>query len=355
MRLRYVIILVALTAMVGCKRRNRSGVIVGPNAAGKRAEKEAAAALKGTADEEMGVGMKQKGSGGGMNKWRDVGVYVDGRPVGVVAFGELPVGLKPTWVVEEHSIELDPGYTGPTTRKSYARRYRIVDFLKALGVDVKRIKEIQVLGPRTTQVIIASGKELRSPKGESFMFRFGGAVGGKAIPVVPAAFGNGVMPDKMGAIFVYIDKKPPVLIPDEGLALDGKVIDGVPYYGEPMKGGVRVYSDDHLTTVIKKQALDEVPAETAPDGTRRWKLAAVLKQSGVDLSKVVELWVIADERRKQKLTRAELETVTFTMDDDNKNRIVIGDAKLKADVLALHSHALTPDELPQIRPDESSD
>jgi len=34
--------------------------------------------------------MAQKGSGRGQDKWRDVGVYVDGRPVGVVIFGELP-------------------------------------------------------------------------------------------------------------------------------------------------------------------------------------------------------------------------------------------------------------------------
>jgi hypothetical protein len=350
------VVLIALFALVGCKKRDRSGIVVSPaNASAKQAELKAAQALMGTADEEMGVGNKAKGSGTGANKWRDIGVYVDGRPVGVLSFGELPIALKPTWVVEEHSIELEPGYKGPTTRKSYARRYRIVDYLKAVGVDLRRVKEIQVLGPRTTQVIIASGKDLRSPKGQELMFRFGASVGGKAIPVVPDGFGNGVMPDKMSAVMVYIDKKPPVLKVDEGLALDGKVVDGVPYYGEPMRGGVRVYDDDRLTTVINKQLLEDAPAETSPDGKRRWKLSALLKQSGVDLSKVVEAWAIADERRKQKFSRAELDALTFTMDDEKKNQIFVGDAKLRVEALALHSHALAPDELPQIRPDESSD
>ena len=178
----------------------------------------------------------RKGGGNGLNRWRDTGVYVDGRPVGIVTFGELPIGLKPTWVPEEHSIEFDYGYKGPRTRTSYERRYRMIDYLEALGVDVARIKEIQVFGPKTTSVIIASGKELRSKKGQEFMFRFGAVVGGKAIPVVPPDFGNGVMPDKMGAVMVYIDKKPPLLDPEEGLKLDGKVVEGIPYYGEPMQG-----------------------------------------------------------------------------------------------------------------------
>ena len=59
--------------------------------------------------------MKQHGSGQGLNRWRDTAVYVDGKPVGVVTFGELPIGLKPVWVPEEHSIEFDYGYKGPRT------------------------------------------------------------------------------------------------------------------------------------------------------------------------------------------------------------------------------------------------
>jgi hypothetical protein len=356
MRTRYVILAAAVLCAwaPGCsKRRNRSGIVYGnANAAGKEAERRAAAALAGTAEEEMGgpQGMTKKGSGGGLGKWRDVGVYVDGHPVGVVAFGELPIGLKPTWVEEEHSIEFDYGYKGPRTRKSFARRYRMTDFLKALGVDVKRIKEIQVMGPKTTSVIIASGKDLRSKKGEGFMFRFGATSGGKPIPVVPDSFGNGVMPDKMGGVFVYIDKKPPTLDGEEGLVLDGKPIEGVPYYGDPMKGGVRVYVDDRLSTAIKSQALEESPAETGADGQKHWKLATVLKQNGIDLSKVVEVWAIADERRKHKWTRAELDTLTFIEGDNDQ--IYVGD-HVKASALALHSHVLSADELPQIRPDET--
>ena len=357
MKPRYLLCAAAIAALaIGCNQRHRSGAIVGnAHASGRDAEARAARALAGE-DESGPVGMVQKGSGGGMKRWSDPGVYVDGRPVGVLRFGELPVGLKPTWVVEEHSIEFDYGYKGPRTSKSYARRYRVIDLLKALGVDVKRIKEIQVTGPKETQVIIASGKELRSKKGQDFMFRFGAVVGGKPIPCVPDHFGNGVMPDKMGGIMVYIDKKPPVLVEDEGLAVDGKIVDGGVAYGEPLHAGVRVWADDRLSSSLTSQSLDELPAASVDaDGQKRWKLASVLKQSGVDLSKIVEAWLIVDERRKQKLTRAELDAVTFTLDPKHKNELLVGDGKQRASAIALHSHALAPDELPQIHADESVD
>ena len=211
------------------------------------------------------------------------------------------------------------------------------------------------MGPKTTEVIIASGKELRSKVGEGLMFRFGGSVGGKAIPVVPDKFGNGMMPDKLSAVMVYITKKPPVLVADQGLELDGKIVEGIPYYGDPMRGGVRVYLDDRLQLAITPDTLEEAPSETGPDGKKRWKLVTVLKQNGVDLSKVVEAWAIADERRKHKFTRAELDALTVATKPDQKNALYVDDGKTRVDALALHSHALAPSELPQIRPDESAD
>ena len=205
-------------------------------------------------------------------------------------------------------------------------------------------------------MLIASGKELRSKKGQGLMFRFGSVVGGKPIPVVPDKFGNGVMADKMGGMFLYLDKKPPVMVGDEGeLTLDGKPVDGVPYFGEPLRGGVRVYVDDRLSLALKPSMLKEAPPEVAPDGTKRWKLTALLKQNGVDLSKVKEAWAIADERRKQKYTRAELDALTVTTSPQHKNQLVVGDGKLNVNALALHSHELQPSELPQIRPDEDTD
>ena len=187
------------------------------------------------------------------------------------------------------------------------------------------------------------------------MFRFGAITGGKAIPVVPDSFGNGVMPDKLGGVMVYIDKKPPVIVQIEGLELDGKIVEGIPYYGYPMRGGVRVYLDDRLQLAITPTRSRRRRRRRDPTGKKRWKLVTVLKQNGVDLSKVVEAWAIADERRKHKFTRAELDALMVATRPDQKNALYLNDGKTRVDALALHSHALAPSELPRDPRQESAD
>src|SRR5438309_1851973 len=37
----------------------------------------------------------------GKARWKDTGVYLDGKPVGMLSFGELPFALLPVWIEEE--------------------------------------------------------------------------------------------------------------------------------------------------------------------------------------------------------------------------------------------------------------
>jgi hypothetical protein len=347
--------LALVTSFAGCKSRGH-GIIGRAQAASTDARQaelataRALGAIGGSDDEE-----DARAPGQGGRRWRDTGVYVDGKPVGVLSFGELPVGLKPVWVEERHSAEIEPGSRSPGFVMGKERRYRFTDYLKAVGVDLRKVKQIQVMGPKLTEVIIASGAELRSKKASEFMFRFGGVVGGKPIPHTPPDFGNGFKPDKIAAVMVYIDKKPPVLVEDEGLELDGQPVNGVPYYGEPMRGGVRVYVDDRLALQIKKTTLHAAKPVATIDGLKRYGLLALLAEHGVDTSKMVEGWLIVSERRTRKLTRAELGEVTVAMGDKHKNEVMIGHEKVDAQAVALHAHALRPDELPQIQPGEEGE
>src|SRR4051812_34378567 len=80
-------ILLLAAFATGCKEK-QPGMINAAQASvekAKQAEAATAAAIKGGDDED------NNGSGGGAKKWRDVGIYVDGKPVGILAFGELPV------------------------------------------------------------------------------------------------------------------------------------------------------------------------------------------------------------------------------------------------------------------------
>jgi hypothetical protein len=288
----------------------------------------------------------------GASKWRDVGVYVDGKPVGMLSFGELPVALKPVWVKEKISVEKTYGEPGDGTAITEQRRYRFTDYLAAVGVDLKKVKQVHVYGPRFSQTIIVTGEELRA-RGKTFRFRFGGEVQGKPIPDVPEDFGNGKSPDKISAVMVYVDKEPPVLVHNKGLVLNGEVQDAVPYGGEPVRGGVRVYFDDRLVAVVKRRLLDELKLPTTnKDGHITYSLFQFLETQGVDTKLITEAYVIRGDQRREKLSRAELESATFEADAQAKGEILIGDKKYRAQVLAFHSRRLKGSELPTFRAHE---
>lgn len=288
----------------------------------------------------------------GMARWKDVGVYLDGKPIAFLTFGELPIALKPTWVKDKVSAEKRPGTDDPGWRWAQQRFYKWSDYLKAIGVDVKRVKEIHIYGPKLSDSIVAKGSDLRGPKGDEFMFRFGGNTFGKPIPHVPYQFGNGRSPDKISGVMIYINKKPPTWQSNVGFSLDGVDQTGVPYYGEPLRGGVRIYLDDKLAAVIKRQELDAKKATQSADGDLHWKLADVLSAQGVDTSKVVEMWVIRDELRKEKFPASELPTITFSASSQAKGGVFLTDKKVKASAIALHTRALSPDEIPAVTPDD---
>jgi hypothetical protein len=154
-------------------------------------------------------------------------------------------------------------------------------------------------------------------------------------------------------VMVYIDKKPPILVENQGLFLDGVEQNGVPYYGEPVRGGVRVYLDDKLATIIKRQELDPKTATTAPDGEPQWKLAEFLKVHGVRLNTVAQMWTIEGDKRSKKFTKAEFDKLMFEAGSQSRGGVLVGPTLDLANVIALHSHALKPSEMPiPAQPDE---
>lgn len=290
----------------------------------------------------------------GMARWKDTGVYVDGKPVGFLSWGELPAALPVTWVKDKVSDRKRPGTNDPGWKWAYQRFYKFTDYLKVVGVDLRKVKEIHVYGPKLSQTLIATGADLLSPKAESFLFRFGTNTGGKAIPQAGGDFGNGKVADKVTAVMVYVTKKPPTLVRNEGLELDGVMQTGVPYYGDPIRGGVRIYLDGKLAAIIKRQELDAKKAVNAgAGGEPAWKLADIFAAQGVDTKKVVEAWVIRDERWEEKITGDDFKNLTFTAGSQAKGGVLLGDKKLKANSIMLHTKPLTDKQIP--RPTEWDD
>ncbi len=288
----------------------------------------------------------------GMARWRDTGVYVDGKPVAFLNFDELPISLQPVWVKDKVSQNKPPGC--PTCldwKWSEQRFYRFTDYLKALGIDIHKVKMMHVIGPKLEDTIAVTGKDLASAAANEFMFHFGGDISGKPIPHVPPNFGNRMQPDKINGVLIYIDRKPPTITRD-GIELDGVPQDGVPYYGEPLRGGIRIYLDDHLAAIIKRQDLDVKKATTTPDGELHWGLAQFLADKGVDTSKVVEGWVIREGLRHEEIAWKDLSKMTFSAGDKAHGGVLLGDDNLQTHVLALHTRVIRHDELPVIHPDE---
>jgi hypothetical protein len=278
--------------------------------------------------------------------WRDPGIYVDGQPVGVLTFGELPVTLRPVFREAEVSAEIQPGEKAPGFRIAKERVYRFVELFHALGVDLAKVKEVHLYGPRFTDSVVATGAQVRR-NAQEFMFRFSGSTGGQPLPIVPYGFGNGRSPDKITAVLVYVNKPPPRLMHNEGFFLDGVLQTQVPYYGEPLRGGVRIYQDDRLVFSLKRRHLHDLSG----GGAGSLRLAEMLRDNGVDLERVVEAWLIHDGLRTARFTAAQLTTLTF-QPGRRGDEVLVGDQKLPAGAIALHARTLGSAELPQLLPEE---
>jgi hypothetical protein len=281
----------------------------------------------------------------GMPRWKDTGVYVDGKPIGFLSWGELPIGCKPSWRRDKVSVEQRPGTNDPGWKWGRKRYYKFTDYLKAVGIDLGKIKELHVYGETVSQTLIVTGDELRSPRANEFWFWFGAKTSGKAVPHAPDGFGNKRVAYQINSVMVYLDKKPPTLVENQ-LSLDGVPQTGVPYHGEPLRGGVRVYLDDKLATIIKRHELDPTQATASAGGGPQWSLLGFLTAHGVDTKQVVEMWTIRDEKRSEKFSAAELAKLMFQANSQYKGAVLLGDKFVLANVIALHTRALAPSDMP---------
>ncbi len=341
-----------LCALAACGKSSSSPsaqpVAAAPTDAGAAAAPDAIAIQVADDDGDEYVPAEFKA---GADRWRDTGIYVDGKFYGLLNWPELPLALKPTWIQVKASAPKRYGTSDTGWRWAKERRYRFRDLVASLGLDLTKVREIHVYGPRFSQTTVVSGKQLRSKLADEWYFRFGGTVRGKAIEQLPDGLGNGVAADKISAVMIYIDKPPPVLDRTAGLVLDGEVQEGVPYFGTPLRGGVRVYKDDRLVAYIKRQDLPVDKANTT-SGEPRWQLFPYLTSHGVDVSDVAEGWVVREEAWKERFDRSQLESMWFAAGAQAKGHIELGDQKVKTQALILRSHPLTPAEVPAPDPEE---
>jgi hypothetical protein len=267
---------------------------------------------------------RSTGHGAGRDRWRGGGVYLDGQPIGVLRHAELPVGLEPVWETQRHRLPFRAGEP-IQYRESQVRRYRVTDYLRAVGVPLDRIVEVHFHGGRDAAIVLTRDDLLRHP--DDILFKFAGETYGKPIPIV-RSIQAGTSFDDLAALTIYIDRKPPRLTRDHGLELDGIPVHGIPYHGEPLREGVRIYLDNRLVAVLKRNQLTS-------GSNGRWSLGDVLERQGVATSRIVRLELIHDESRTAKLAWGPIE---FAFNPTASGEVVL-DAKLPANSIALFTRS----------------
>ncbi len=271
----------------------------------------------------------------GNSKWRDAAVYADGKALGFLHFGELPLSLEPIWVKSEESLDFGPGDKGPREAPVKERRYRIVDLLAAYGVDVGSIKELHLYGGKGVPMVVTA-QQLKV-HGKGLCFGFGGGTSGKPLMFSPAGLKTNTTFDQVRTIAVYATKKPPKVTAEDVL-LDGKPVEDVPYFGEPLRGGIHVYKDDRLATVIKRHKLvPESPAAVKDGDKVRFKLLRFLEIQGVYGADLADAELIYDDRRLVRLSADELAQTTFAADAQQSGQVFVGKADQATESIALYT------------------
>ncbi len=273
----------------------------------------------------------------GAERWRDATVYVDGVPRGVIWFGDLPPSLQPTWVEQEEEIDFKPGDT-VRTRTVRERRYLIASYLEAVGVDLKKVKEVHIYGGAKQYAMRLTGPDLRKVR-DCLYFRFGRQTSGKTLLGIDMKcnYKPNSDFDHLAGIAVYVKKEPPQVNEHNEVVFKGEVYRDVPYYGTPLRGGIRIYHNDRLVTLIKRRLLEErEKLATMENGELRWKLAPFLAAQGVDIKKAVVAEVIYDERRGHRFEKEALESLYFVANPQKSGEILLGDSRIPAHALALY-------------------
>lgn len=272
-------------------------------------------------------------------RFPEASVYVDGTAIAGVKFLELPANLPVRWKT----------YEGGKT----VRRYRLAEYLEALGVDLEGIRELHIYGGRG-RISIVSGAELRRVR-DTLLFSFTQDQRGKPRMHYPSdGVATNTQVDLVTDLVVYAkfappfyDRKTRVVSFEEG----GTPIEGIPYAAGERLGGTRVYLDGRLVGAIKRKSLpDKLVEPGSPErGATRYFLRAYLEEAKIPLDslKAVEL-VSGDDVAATYDAAAFAEkspSMMFTLPKRSRGRIQVADLpedRAKLDAILLYSRTAPP-------------
>jgi hypothetical protein len=245
-------------------------------------------------DDESDGGGQRGGGGAKKKKFGQSPLYVDGQPVAVVAYGELPAWL-PT-----RPVKLSDGRE--------AIRFLLAEYFEAVGVPIGKIREVHLYGGRG-RVAIIPGKEIRRLKKE-LMFSFTEGDNGKMRMHWDPKLEVSDTIDKVQAVAIYVEKKPPRWDRAQWGLVDeaGVKFEGIPYNDHPLKGGVRFYLDGRIAHHLKRNKTFErkIEPHMMVDGVPYFLLFDYLAQVGVNTRGVTAMELVDKNSIVRRIEGAEL-------------------------------------------------
>jgi hypothetical protein len=298
-------------------------------------------------------------------RFGDAAVYLDGKPVGVIRTTELPTMLK------SRQADLGGGY--------HQTRYSLVDYVRALGVDAKKLKAMHVYGG--TRAVVVDRAEL-TRIGDRISFSF--VQGDRGKPTLhwpPVKLNVNTTVDMVSAVTFYMEKEPPTLNKDGLFVMpDGTVLDGkVPYAPEEQGNGTRVYVDGALVGTVKRKKLtddmlvkppannnnndsakaktDDSTAKTAPVTTvDKFSLVSYATFLRADAKQVKSVDLVAGDDVVAHLDADAAKKTTFHVPQHNRGQAVVEfpEASRAARVSAIQIYVnSTPPTRPVVKLDEA--
>jgi hypothetical protein len=151
--------------------------------------------------------------------------------------------------------------------------------------------------------------------------------------------------DRFAAVSVFINKPPLVLDEHNNPFIDGVEVMGIPYHGTPERGGFRVYVDNRLAMVVKRNELGAV----GRIDNERWDLRKLLAARGVKVEPVAGDLVLAQGmavQQRERLDEAYVKNLEVGVSAQASGTLLLGKDSRPATALHLYTRGRVPPVIP---------
>ena len=212
----------------------------------------------------------------------DVPVFVDGKEVAVLRYGELPPGVEPITIPEnEHHA---------------VRYFRVSDYLKGIGVNVDRVKAVH-FADKDSRIASIEGTELRAQK-DRFVFDFEETTGGKPKQAWETmGLQTMLRIDDFFALNIFVTQKPWEIDHARHCYIEDESCRPVARFSTAdLMKGTRVYVDGKLVSYVKRRLLsDTAIASKNADGDATFSTNKYLTSLGINTANVKRINYLAGD------------------------------------------------------------